>query len=180
MALLSLVGIIFGHYLTYWVMAPGAHARQDLLEVTGHGPWTLPAYLVTAMFVAGIFALVTNRMSGRSGWAMRTALIAVQCVGFAGLEVAERSLAHGPSLGLLNDVALWLGIGFQILIAVIAPLLVRVVARSLCRIVGRFFNRTTATTGNVTWTSASTQRLSTALLRNTRWLRGPPLSLLPN
>lgn len=176
-ALLSLLGIIGGHYATFWLMAPDGHARSGLLATTGHGSWTLPAYMATALAVALTFSALGGRLHQRSRLLAAPILIGIQCLGFAALEVAERSVAHGLALGILNDTALWLGIAIQLVIAIVAPLLFRFVGRSIERLLARFRAARSEQPGLID-TFCHHVDLITTLLRNTRWLRGPPALLL--
>ena len=126
---LGAAGLIGGHALGYAVSVPDPYHRGALLEATGHG------YLPSASRVAlmlGIAAIVAGIASGylhrprasglvfgRSAWR----LVALQCAGFLGLEVAERLVAGAP-LATLSLPILVVGLVTQALVAVVVALLV--------------------------------------------------------
>jgi hypothetical protein len=122
-------GLVGGHALGYAVSVPDAYHRGALLEATGHG--YLPSASRLALML-GIAAIVTGIASGYlhrprsvhpSFQRVALRLVTLQCIGFAGLELAERVLASAP-LSTLSLPILVIGLLTQALIAVVLALLV--------------------------------------------------------
>jgi hypothetical protein len=126
-------GLVLGHWVAYALGTPHAHARDELLDATGHGylPYaTQVALLAGAMGLVALFLARFSRREGRGSFGADAAVLAaVQSITFVTMEVGER-LASGASL---NDLAqgnlVAIGISVQVAMAVVGALVLRATDR---------------------------------------------------
>jgi len=126
---LGAAGLVGGHALGYAVSVPDAYHRGALLEATGHGYLPSASRLALMLGIAAVVAGIASgylhgpRSSHPSLARLALRLVALQCAGFVGLEVAERVLASA-SLSTLSLPILVVGLLTQAAIAVVLALVV--------------------------------------------------------
>jgi hypothetical protein len=135
------------HWLAYLLAAPDSHARAHLLEVTGHGYWPVAAGLAIAALVASLFGFVGNRLRADGAISSsKTRIFAhalprtlvLQVGGFFALEVIERVLVgHNVGLATLLESTFVIGIGIQVVAALLTALLLVGVAFAVERLIAR-------------------------------------------
>ena len=126
-------GLVLGHWVAYALGTPHAHARDELLDATGHGylPYaTQVALLAGAIGLVALFLARFSRREGRGSFGADAAVLAaVQSITFVVMEVGER-LASGASLhDLAQGNLLALGISVQVAMAVVGALVLRATDR---------------------------------------------------
>jgi hypothetical protein len=130
-------GLVAGHFLDYWIVAPDGQHRSALLDVTGHGylntAATLAVFVAISAVMASIGAGATRRRTGRvrrPSWRAAAARLAVlQGVGFVVVESVERVAAGAAPSGFGVRV-LAVGLLVQAAIAVITALLLSLLERT--------------------------------------------------
>jgi hypothetical protein len=140
---LAFSALVFAHRLAYFLAIPDDHHRAEVLEATGHRYLPLVAILSAAGLVAGLTGLVTHRLvRARTPEApeitlgsLAGRLAVLQCVGFLGLETAERLVSGAGPAHLLVEPAVALGLVVQIIVAVAGALLVTVFRSALDRLI---------------------------------------------
>jgi hypothetical protein len=136
---LASVGVIAGHWATYWLTAPAVHQHERLLADTGHRYWTLVVAAAIGAMVAGFARSTTailhvRRRSierGRSYWSLAWRMALMQLAAFLVLETVERawiSSDANPSQ-LAQEPAVLLGLGLQIITGLVGALLLVVWTR---------------------------------------------------
>jgi hypothetical protein len=141
-------GVVVGHVLAYWLVAPAHAHRSDLLAATGHSYW--PSAVAAAVVATG-WAVVdhisreiraTMAPSARSRPAGRVAgrLIAAQVGGFAVVEVSERLIAGETDLvhSLVHEGVLPVGLLAQVAVAAVLAVLVAWLGRAAVALARRF------------------------------------------
>lgn len=146
------IGLIAGaamlgsHWLAYLLAAPDSHARAHLMEVTGHGYWPMAAGLAVAALVASLFGFVSHRLSADGISSSRARIFAhalprtlvLQVGGFFALEVIERALVgHDVGIATLLESTFVIGVGIQIVAALLTALLLVGVAYAVDRLIAR-------------------------------------------
>jgi hypothetical protein len=120
-------GLMLGHWAAYVLRAPDAHERTRLLAATGHTSLPKLTAVAAAAVLLGLLLLPYGASPvGRGRWRpMAGRLIALQCGGFASLEVAERLAVHaGDGLAhALLDPTIAAGLALQVPIGAVAALL---------------------------------------------------------
>jgi hypothetical protein len=145
-------GLIAGHFLDYWIVAPDGRHRSALLDVTGHGylntAATLAVFFAISAVVASIGAGATRRdpdPEQRSGWRATAArLAALQGASFLMVESVERVAAGAAPSGFgvrLLVVGLLVQAGVAALTALALTLLERTGAAVSALLAGRFAAR---------------------------------------
>lgn len=145
--LIAGAAILGAHWLAYVVAAPGGHARDHLLQVTGHGYWPLAAALAIAGVVAGLLGFVGQRLSAdpdissNKATIFRLALprvLALQVGGFFALEIVERVVVgHNVDFATLLEPTFVIGMAAQLAAALLAAILLVGVAFVVERLVAR-------------------------------------------
>jgi hypothetical protein len=149
---LAAAGVVVSHAIAYWINAPGAQTRAELLQATGHRYWTLVVAAALALLVFGLSAFVGRLLFGggelpRQGpllVAIVPRLAAIQCAGFLALEVGERYLAAGSGARSVSSVvgepAVAMGLAVQFIVALAGALLLLWIGRGVVRL-GRLLRR---------------------------------------
>src|SRR5687767_10720489 len=130
-------GLVAGHFLDYWIVAPDGQHRSALLDVTGHGyintAATLAVFVAISAVMASLGAGATRRRTRRDrrpSWHATAARLAVlQGVGFVMVESVERVAAGAAPSGFGARV-LGVGLLVQAAIAVITALLLTLLERT--------------------------------------------------
>jgi hypothetical protein len=125
-------GLLVGHWLTYLLEVPDAHARAGVLAASGHGYLGMAAQ-ISAIVAAACIAMVflgrlTRRDPGLPFGSTATRLAVVQGSAFVAMEVLER-LGAGAHLHDLTSV-LPVGLAAQALIAIAGTWVLRWVLRA--------------------------------------------------
>lgn len=176
----AFAGLIGAHALSYLIVAPGHHHREELLHATGHGNWTTLFLLAGAAFLAALVALSNTWASprdrdlplGRLYRCAWTRLVPLQVVGFVGMETLERSLGHGGALAPLSERAVLLGIVLQVVVAVVCGLLLV----GFTRLVRLLRTRSQKPRGQTSLLPGSSVVLAPDSVAGRPWNpRGPPL-----
>lgn len=136
-------GVLIGHWLTYVLLDPSAHLREEVLAQTGHGYWNLAvqigtilgasAFTVVAIRVAGVRS--ANQSRGGAFGRIFVRLAAVQAIAFSVMEMAERLAGHHAMAALINGGVLPVGIAVQILVAAAGGLVLLWFARTAVRVI---------------------------------------------
>jgi hypothetical protein len=177
---LALSGVLAAHLISYFIAAPHPHERRALLEVTGHGSQNVMFAVAIAAFVAAVAAFVPRwlassprRPASHLRCPVAMGLVAMQTVGFLGLEAVERIHAHGTASGLLSEPAVLIGLVAQVAVAIIGSLLLVVVAETVEVLTRRGHHGARATMTPVAIPAALPPVRLTVVARG--WtLRGPP------
>ena len=134
---LAFSGAVGGHILAYAFIAPDPHARAELLQGTGHGPWPVVVAIALAALVAGCAgclrdgaARLRGSPTGQSLYASTALRLgALQMASFLILETAERTLVHGHIHAVLGEPAVAVGMVVQVATALIGAALLVLFAR---------------------------------------------------
>lgn len=129
-------GAALSHVLAFMVAAPDPVRRGRLLDETGHAAWPVIVSVALAALVVALARFAVGRIhrSDRppAGALWRLAavrLMALQTLGFVGLEAVER-LASGHALSrFLAEPVVLIGVALQILVALAAAALLVLLAR---------------------------------------------------
>jgi hypothetical protein len=133
-------GVVLTHTLAYLLAAPDPQSRRQLLLATGHRYWPYFSALALGAVVAGLaqFTLRRFRHARPADNTVRqlfgpTAgrLIALQAIGFLGVEAFEGVFVHGDLTEVLAEPVIPLGLLVQTLVAALAALLLILVARAV-------------------------------------------------
>jgi hypothetical protein len=118
-------GLMLGHWAVYVLRAPDVHERARLLAVTGHASLPQLTAVAVAAVLLGLLLLPYGTREVHGGWRpMAGRLIALQCGGFALLEVAERLAVHGGGdVVHALDPTIAAGVALQVPIGLVAALL---------------------------------------------------------
>lgn len=131
-------GVLLGHWLTYRLVSPHAHAREALLARTGH------AYLGLANDIGIAFAVVAlaavflthltqrDQTAGVGRWFLRLAFFQVGA--FLAMETMERVSSGAPLADLMQHGLLPSGIAVQLVVALAGALAVRWLLRAAERL----------------------------------------------
>jgi hypothetical protein len=128
-------GVAAAHILAFIVAAPDPVRRGRLLEATGHAAWPLVVSVAMAALVVALARFAVGRIhrSDRPPagalWRLTVGrLMALQTLGFVGLEAVER-LASGHGLGgFLGEPVVLIGVALQVLAALAATALLVLLA----------------------------------------------------
>ena len=125
LAALGIAGVVLGHAIGYWLAHPHAHGRHLVLAASGHGYWALAiplAILGAVIALLGQAALGAFRGGTPPSSSARPTVVgvfvrlsAVQIGIFVALELGER-LVGGAGMPWA-EVAFWLGLPIQVLVA---------------------------------------------------------------
>lgn len=181
LVLLALGGLLSGHLLSYFAVAPDAHARAELLADTGHSEHGVFATVALAAIFAALIGIFTDRVrshcdrrgQGISRAGVAATLWTVQTAGFLVLETWERGHGLAGVPELFHEPAFLVGLVAQVLVALAAAALVSIVdatAGALVRLLGAL-RRSCETT---VFSGTTTFRPRGSVARAAWNLRGPP------
>lgn len=181
LGLLALGGLLSGHLLSYFAVAPEAHVRAELLASTGHSQHGVFATVALAAIFAALVGIFMDRVRshcGRRGRGVSRARVAAtlwaaQTAGFLVLEAWERGHGLEGVPELFHEPAFLVGLVAQVLVALAAAAIVSIVdatAGALLRLLGAF-DRSTETTA---FPDTTTFRPRCSVARAAWNLRGPP------
>lgn len=184
---MAAAGVIVSHSLSYLFVTPDPHARERLLQVTGHRYFTWVAALALGALVGGLAGGTLRRLrSGGDGpvtgprafAAAASTLSVLQVAGFIGLEAAERWIAGSSITHILGEPVVAIGIAMQVVVALVAALLLVGLARGVDHIASRLLaaGPSGRSSKTVTWWATSIHPPSLAPVDGGRTLRGPPPS----
>lgn len=178
LVLLALGGLLAGHVASYFVVAPDAHERAELLAATGHSQHSSFVTVALAATFAAVIGLFMQRVRARrdpstSRLRVAASLWGVQTAGFVALETWERG--HGvPGIAeLLHEPAFLIGLVAQLAVAFVATavvLLVRATAAALLRL----FSTPAGATEAAVFADLSVARPHGSVAHSAWNLRGPP------
>lgn len=182
LVLLALGGLLAGHVVSYFVVAPDSHERGRLLELTGHSQHSAFGTVALAATFAALIAIAFQIVRRSRGVGYRpvvgrvrvgTILWFVQTAGFVALETWERG--HGPSgiAELLNEPAFLIGLVAQLLVAIVATVLVLLVHATVGALLRGFVSPAEAPQGPL-FSSQPLDRPRESIARAAWNLRGPP------
>ena len=162
-------GVLLGHWLTYLILDPNAHARTEALASSGHGYWSVAVRIGIALSLAALWLVAVRTARGRRAGRSRTEsfawtyvrLAGAQAVAFAVMELVERVAAHQSLATLVQGGLLPLGMAVQVLIAAAGTLVLVWFARAAERVA----------TAIRRWLAAQPLRVRSV------WLRGFDLAL---
>ena len=186
LGLLALGGLLAGHLVSYFVVAPDAHDRAELLATTGHAGHASFGVVALAATFAGAILLFMQRVRarcdrpGRQPSRARVAgvLWAVQTLGFALLETWERGHGLAGAVELFHEPAFLIGLAAQVLVALAATamvLLIRATVDALLRLFAPGPRRAAPPFFSVT----NRSRARSSVARAAWNLRGPPSPAVP-
>ncbi|HYO61328.1 MAG TPA: hypothetical protein VEU29_05465 [Actinomycetota bacterium] len=181
LVLLALGGLLSGHVVSYFVVAPDAHERADLLASTGHSGHGGFATIALAAVFAAVIGIFMERMRAR--WDRRGSDVArarvaallwgVQTSGFVVLEAWERGHGVAGVAELLHEPAFLIGLVAQLVVALVAVAIVLLIGATVDALLRLF--RGLATEGEAPqFPAASTPRPRASVAREAWNLRGPP------
>lgn len=179
LALLALGGLLAGHLASYFVVAPDAHDRAELLAVTGHSDHGTFVTLALAATFAAVIGLFMQRVRARcdrrpSRGRVALALWAAQTTGFVLLETWERG--HGILGGaaeLVHEPAFLIGLVAQVVVALAATAVVLLVRATVDALL-RLFAPRTAGSSTPSFSRSVARRAHKSIARAAWNLRGPP------
>ena len=184
---LSVGGILLAHQASYGLVASDAHARQHLLEHTGHGylqhlpvvVGTLLGLVVVGLGLEAVRAWGHGNATAPRAWQFA----ALAPVGFAVQEHVER-LVHGGGFPVhaWHEPTLWIGVLLQLPLSVFAWLVALVLLRTSPRIVAALIvrlrlPRNRARQTAEPWSQPSVARSRVAQLATCAAGRAPPHSV---
>ena len=127
------------HWLAYLLHAPEAGSRSVLLTGTVHTYQTVLGELVAVLSTVSIVTLFLGRAIFAAGGpasarSLAARLAAVQAGAFVGMEVIERLAAGAGTDDLISGGLLPIGIGLNVVVAVVGALALRSVLRLADRV----------------------------------------------
>ena len=132
-------GVLLGHWITYRLASPHAHAREVLLARTGHAYLGFVNDLGVALTLGAVAAVVLGHLTGRDQppagvgrWFLRLACF--QVAAFLTMEVVERVSSGAPLVDLMHHGLLPTGIAVQVAVALAGALAVRWLLRAAGRL----------------------------------------------
>lgn len=131
---IAAAGLLLGHWLAYALGSPQAHAREQLLNTTGHGylPYAIQVALLAAVLglVTAFLTRRTDRSTGGSFAGDAARLAVVQTTAFAAMEIGERLLAGASLHDLTHGPLLVIGLCVQVAVALAGAGLLRLTERA--------------------------------------------------
>ena len=123
----GVTGVVAAHSAAYAIAIPNGAQRAQHLQATGHGYWPVAIGLacvggVTAAVGAGVRGRAVARARATAPTDRRFAtagLVTWQLALFSAIEVAERIGSGSPAGALVRDPAFLLGLGIQVLVALL-------------------------------------------------------------
>jgi hypothetical protein len=182
LALLALGGLLTGHLASYFVVAPDAHERAELLALTGHSQHSGFGTAAAAATCAAVIALIAQRLDKRrastssdlSRIRIVMLLVTAQIVGFTALEVWERGHGVLGATELLHEPAFLVGLVAQVVAACLATAIVGLVRASVDALL-RLLVRPSGDRAPFPFTASTSRRAPGSVARAAWNLRGPPL-----
>jgi uncharacterized membrane protein len=183
---LAAAGVVLSHSLSFLFVAPDPHARQRLLDATGHRYFTWVTAVAIGLLVAGVAGGTIKRLRGgfedaaygRTFVGSAAALVLIQVVAFIALESVERLVVDGSPLGPLTDPVMAIGCVVQIVVAVVGALLLVALAHGVDHIAARFLASPPQPTGPArAWWATSVMPPTPAPATGGPTVRGPPADL---
>ena len=167
--------------MSYFVVAPHAHERAELLAVTGHSGQGTFGTVALAATLAAVIVLFMQRVRSRcdggneSASRARVALLlwGAQTLGFVLLETWERGHGVAGALELVHEPAFLIGLVAQVVVALAATAIV-VLVRATVDALLRLFAPDAGRSTSVTFSFPTVARASDSLARAAWNLRGPP------
>ena len=135
-------GVLAGHWLTYLVDVPDAHARAAVLAATGHAYLSIAGELVTVFATVSIVAVFLGALldagaGPRPGRALAVRLSVLQIGAFVAMEVLERVVSGASITTLLRGDILPTGVVANVAVALIGALALRWILRAADRVAER-------------------------------------------
>lgn len=181
LVLLALGGLLSGHAVSYFVVAPDAHERAELLASTGHSAHGGFATIAVAALFAAVIGMFMERMrercgnrgSGVSRARAGATLWAVQTIGFVVLEAWERGHGLAGAIELSHEPAFLIGLVAQLAVALIAVAIVLLIGATVDALLRLFGGLESA--GETPQLSDATSARPRPSVARAAWnLRGPP------
>jgi hypothetical protein len=183
---LAAAGVVLSHSLSFLFVEPDPHARQRLLDATGHRYFTWVTAVAIGILVAGLAGGTIKRLGGgveeavyrRTFVGSAAPLVLIQVVAFIALESVERLVVDGSPLGPLTDPVMAMGCVVQIVVAVVGALLLVALAHGVDCIAARFLASPPQPTGPArAWWATSVLPPTPAPATGGPTVRGPPADL---
>jgi hypothetical protein len=143
---LAALGVVAAHVIAYLLAEPDPHARTEMLAATGHGNWTFVVALALGATVAGLVRYAYGRAvtpalpaptTGSLFVVAAIRLIPLQVLGCVGLEALERLASGGAAAAVVTEPAVLIGIGLQLVFALVGAVVLVVFARAVDLILRR-------------------------------------------
>ena len=181
---LSVGGVLLAHQASYGLLASDAHARQHLLEHTGHGylqhlPLVVATLLGLVLVGLGLDALYVWRR-GDPTMPRAWQFAAIAPIGFVVQEHVERMVHDGGfPLHAWHEPTLWVGVLLQLPVSVFAWLVALALFRTSPRILAGMHARPRpprdrARRPAAAWSNPSTARSRVVRLATCAAGRAPP------
>jgi hypothetical protein len=173
-------GVLAGHWLTYRLVAPSAHARASLLEGSGHGYLGYANDLALVLALTAMAGIFLGRLTDRDGIGLGPRPLAIRLVSFqvavfAAMETLERLTAGASLAELFHHGLLPLGLGIQALVALGVALVIRGLLRAANAVVARLGSRRWERVGAIDpIVGADDHVIVRRVVRCAVGLRGPP------
>jgi hypothetical protein len=173
-------GVLAGHWLTYRLVAPTAHARASLLEGSGHGYLGYANDLALVLALTAMAGIFLGRLTRRDGTELGRRPLAIRLVAFqigvfAAMETLERLTAGTSLTELFHHGLLPLGLGIQALVALGVALVIRALLRAADAAVALLGSRRRDRCSAIaTVPGAADHVIVRRIVRNAVGLRGPP------
>ncbi len=136
----AVAGLLLGHAISYLIAVPDPYHRDLVLQRTGHQYLPAAGEAALVLLLGGLASLLARawtarRERGAPAFGSLAALLAVvQITAFVGQEVVERLVSHVPLHTLGHDHLLAIGIGVQLVVALVGAVALRWLARVSARI----------------------------------------------
>lgn len=185
LGLLALGGLLAGHLVSYFVVAPDVHEREELLALTGHSDHGVFGTLALAATFAAVIGLFMQRVRSRCDGAgvsragVALLLWAVQTFGFVLLETWERGHGLAGVAELVHEPAFLIGLVAQVVVALVATAIV-VLIRATADALLRLFAPGAGGSSCASFSSSTVVRARTSIARAAWNLRGPPSPVAPS
>jgi hypothetical protein len=178
---LAAAGVSVAHWLAYRVVTPHEHLREELLERTGHRYSNILFALAFGVFAAVVAGAVAARVSAGRKRLLRPSfgkiarrLSVWQMGGWIALELTERLVVAHHHSSIFTEPVLWIGLGVQLLVAVVSALLFVVLDRALGRIIELVRGLPDPPRARRSWPIVQAAPVRTARLGGAWRSRGPP------
>lgn len=178
LVLLALGGLVAGHLVSYFVVAPDAHERARLLASTGHSDHGFFGTFAMAATFAAVIGLFMERIRTRCGPGssrprVAGVLWAVQTFGFVLLETWERGHGLAGVAELAHEPAFLIGLVAQLLVALVATAIVVLIGVTAAALL-RLFSPGAGASGVLSFFAVTVTRARDSVARAAWNLRGPP------
>lgn len=177
------LGVLIGHWATYWLAVPNPTLRESILIATGHSYW-MSALKVGVVLAVTACVMVGMRAASRDGgyqgrtsdafvWAALR-LAAIQMFAFVALEVAERAAVGDPVSLVFANHLLVVGLATQVVVAVAIAALSVATAQLIRRVITALHRRPASRSVHVHLRPTQQRARLTAGLIAVVTTRGPP------